>query len=547
MAAGKGTLLMHETINTHAIMAATQGEQFMIEQSAFDRGMAAIRVLGKPMTHTPRTIQQIVGGMHEQSMFSSIENASHEPFSRFGNTAIISIDAPIFYTASIFNIIFGGLANSSIVYALNAASEDETIKRIALDFHCPGGECFGMSNLVEAIESANERKPVISLVHDMSASAALWMMCKTKRIVATPSSMMGSIGTITVLMDESEAYAKAGVKPVVVTDSPHKAKGRPGVPITEEMITKEREYITGLSSDFRAAVTAKTGITDEEITEMGGSVHCAKDALARGLCDEIRGSADFYNALDAGEYDQYGPGQSNAKTTGETPVPPKNNTTSGRAVAQQMNGATAMADKEIDDKIAAMSDEEKDTELARLMGDEESPTDDEEETTEASTDEDEETSASTEDDEDASAATEDEDPKASASVMTFKTARAVLAPHAKNISKASMTTLVSNAVEKNQSQTQVLSACIAEMGSPGNQHRAELEANASGTHKPVGGGAGAQRGGGNGSGGAKAQFEAAVKAQMDSVSGMSKSQAFTAVAIAQPKLAEAYEIEASAR
>jgi len=557
--------------NIDAAMVEAQAEPMMIDPGEFSRRMAVVKVSGKPMSFVPRTISQIVGielaEMYKadrqpgQSSVAGEPVADHSPFMRFGSTAVISLDAPIFYTASIWAIILGGMSNSNIVNAVIAAREDEQIHRVVFDMHCPGGEVSGMSDIIGAVNSLAASKPVISLVHDRCASAAVWIAASTHRIVSTPTGTIGSIGTIAAMIDESEAYSRAGFKPVVITDSPHKALGRPGVPIDEKMIAKESELIRDISAGFRNAVTRKTKISDEELSDMGGSMHHASDAVKRGLCDEINMAAEFYSAVDAGEYDQYGPGKNT--TTNSTLQ-----STSGRSVAQNEDRPMSTKYKA---QIDAMSADDRKTMMAELaaVDDDETTASTEDDETAAETTDD-ETTASTEDDEttdasedenedDETSSTEDngddddDDDKTTASTaqsgvakMTIAKAESILKVH--KFPEAMGNKLVISAVKKNMSEGQLLSNAIVAMKSPEYRQDAGLEQEAAGSGAAIGGGAQSSTSA-NAAGkrkGADAKIDAMAASMVEENPSMTQRSARTMVMKENPELREQMIAEANA-
>ena len=464
-----------------------------------EKRMQMARIAGKPLEHTPRAIEDITGNrsLCERDLCEhDLLDSSGEPFMRMGRTAVISIDAPIYFAASFYAWISGGMTNPMIVRAFNAARDDESIDRIVTDLHCPGGDVAGMSNLIHAIDKAAAVKPVIAMVQDMAASAAYWMASRCHRIVATPTAMIGSIGAISVYYDDSVKAEKEGERAVVITDATHKSLGNFGVPIDEQMIEREMKLVGDMSEKFRIAVSEKRPITVDELKAMGGSMHFADDALARKLCDEITDTADFYEAVEAGAYDQYGPMKSE-KNTGGTPVPPKKNvnTTSGQSSTQTRIGVAAMANQEIDDKIAAMTDEEKDQELARLLGDEDettASTEEEEETT-ASTastqeeEEEEETTASAGSTASTASSNEDgKDDKPSAS-MSIAEIKSVIADA--GLPKSIASEMALEAVEKGYSEITLYRKCMKTINSQNARETAQLEKDAA-TGDPVGGGSG---------------------------------------------------------
>lgn len=511
---------MPEMINTSPLYMAP-GE--------FHKRMQMAQLAGKPLEYVPRKIRDISGlaqiaSRHAMIPDSNGESAEPELFIRSGRTAVLPIDGPIFFAASFWAWLFGGMTNPMIVRALDAALNDENIDRIVLDFHSPGGDVAGMDDLVDAINKAVASKPVIAMVHDMAASAAYWMACRCSRVIASPSAIIGSIGAISVYYDDSQWAKDHGDRAVVISDAPHKAMGHYGVVIDEQMVEREMKLVGDMSSGFRQAVSDARGISTDELLAMGGSMHYAPDAHERGLIDEIVSTADFYAAVDAGEFDRYGPDE---KTTGQTPVPPNTEneatTTSGRSVAQTENRPMTI---NVDETVDAMTDEEKE-EMRAKLGEGDDTTTDDDDNAGATTEEDEGPAASTE---------EEEEPTAKLSVKEIK---AIIADV--GLPKAMASELALEAVEKNYTETTLLRKCIKESNSSSAKEDAELESQAAGSASAIGGGAGSSTGG---SGSAKAELETLTQAEMKQHPGMAHNEAARNVLVAHPKLAGRMQSEA---
>jgi len=446
-------------------------------------------------------------------------------FIRAGRTAVISIDRPIFYEASFWSWWYDAQTSPQIVRSIMAAVDDSTIDRISFDIHCPGGDVAGISDLISAIDTAAKSKPVIALVHDMAASAAFWAACRCSRIVATKSSMVGSIGAISVYYDTSGAAEKWGEKAVVITDTPHKAMGHYGVEITPEMIERESKLLADMSQDFRQAVTEKRGIGESEILAMAGSMHYGADALDRGLVDEISDSMSFYERLDNGEYDQYGPANnSSTELSGGGKQP------SSQAAAQMENSTMTI---NVDDTFEAMTDEEKE-EMRSKLGD--GGTGDEENDGESASTEDNENTASTENND------EDEDENnGESAALTIAEAKAIVTDL--ELPEATANELVIEAVEKGYSEATLLRKCVKASRNSNAQSEREIEQEAGGSAGAIGGGMGSASGTSGGS--AVAKYNAAIEAEMKKDPSLTRQRASRNVAVNQPKLAEEMNTEAT--
>jgi len=90
---------------------------------------------------------------------------------------------------------------------------DPNVSAIVLSFNSPGGESTAANHMVEQISLMGINKPILAYVEDMCASAAYWVASACNSIGASGKlSVIGSIGTYTVVRDFSKAFEEAGVK-----------------------------------------------------------------------------------------------------------------------------------------------------------------------------------------------------------------------------------------------------------------------------------------------------------------------------------------------
>lgn len=183
--------------------------------------------------------------------------------------------------------------------AIERAADDQAIRTLLLDFHCPGGTAFGTSDLEAAAKRYNATgKRLCAIAHDCCCSSAYWLASFADEIVATHSAMVGSIGTIHTLYDDSQRFATEGVRPVVIElPGTMKRIGIPGVPITAEHEARLKQSLAIHQANFRDAVAANRGISPESIDALGGASMLAAEALPVGLIDRIVGYRDYVAEL----------------------------------------------------------------------------------------------------------------------------------------------------------------------------------------------------------------------------------------------------------
>jgi protease-4 len=88
------------------------------------------------------------------------------------------------------------IGSDTVAKALNDAAADTSIKAIVLRVDSPGGSGLASDIIWHAVESANQRKPVVVSMGDVAASGGYYISASAAKIIAQPSTITGSIGVV---------------------------------------------------------------------------------------------------------------------------------------------------------------------------------------------------------------------------------------------------------------------------------------------------------------------------------------------------------------
>lgn len=213
------------------------------------------------------------------------DSPREKPYTVINGTAVIPIAGPMMKARS----KFGGTSTVDTRRLVRMAAEDDSVSSILLHIDSPGGTVAGTADLATDVRNAAKQKPTWSYIEDMGASAAYWIASQTSKIVANQTALVGSIGTVTMLVDSSGKAEKEGIKVHVIATGEHKAPGVPGVPVTDSQIAEMQSKVNELNKHFLSAVSDGRGIKlKKPIAEIAdGRVFVGKQAHDLGLVDEI--------------------------------------------------------------------------------------------------------------------------------------------------------------------------------------------------------------------------------------------------------------------
>jgi protease-4 len=174
---------------------------------------------------------------------------------------------------------------------LDRATEDDDVIAVVLRVNSPGGTVTGSDIIYERLMrfKAERGAPVVVQMMDVAASGGYYVALAGDEIVASPTSVTGSIGVIFTNVSLEGLLDKIGVRNQTVASGRMKDIGSPLRTMTpaeravlEQLIGDMQERFVGLVRERRP------GLTEEMKAQMvDGRVFSADQALAGGLVDAI--------------------------------------------------------------------------------------------------------------------------------------------------------------------------------------------------------------------------------------------------------------------
>jgi protease IV len=188
---------------------------------------------------------------------------------------------------------FGGetVGSDTIVKAVNDAAADDSIKAIVLRVDSPGGSALASDLMWHALENAKAKKPVVVSMGDVAASGGYYIACNADKIVASPSTVTGSIGVFMGKPVMKGFYDWLGITNEYVTRGKNSGIFREDQKWTPE----ERAKMQGQAdkiyyNDFVPKVATGRKKSVEDVNAIGqGRVWTGTQAKQNGLIDEFGG------------------------------------------------------------------------------------------------------------------------------------------------------------------------------------------------------------------------------------------------------------------
>lgn len=201
-----------------------------------------------------------------------------------GSVAIIQMRGPLMKNDQ----FCGPVGTTTIGTWIQQALTNPNIDGIVLDTDSPGGTVDGTESLASIIK--NSKKPIVTYVDGMMASAAYWIGSASSEIIAHgKTAFIGSIGTMTSFADYSGMLEQAGIKVRDIYASASTDKNRAHRAAQEgndALIVSD--ILDPLNSVFTSAVKSnRLGKLSQKEDVLTGKIYLAADAKKYGLIDSI--------------------------------------------------------------------------------------------------------------------------------------------------------------------------------------------------------------------------------------------------------------------
>ncbi|RLI78553.1 signal peptide peptidase SppA [Archaeoglobales archaeon] len=186
---------------------------------------------------------------------------------------------------------YGNQASSTkIAGKIRELADDGNVKAIVLRINSPGGTPAAAQEIVEAVEYAKRKKPVIASLGDLATSGAYYIALPCNRILAEPDTLTGSIGVIWVVEIKVKKYEEEGIDYFIVKSGKMKDMGASWKNVSVEEKEIMQEIVNKSFHRFLNEVKIQRNLSDEQINQIkDGKVILGSDALNLSLIDEIGG------------------------------------------------------------------------------------------------------------------------------------------------------------------------------------------------------------------------------------------------------------------
>lgn len=213
---------------------------------------------------------------------------------RDGTIAVITVEGPIFGWPgeNSDQLVDSTGAVEHIQHAIN-----KKIDAIVLRVNSPGGSVIASEAIRLQVEIAqDEGIPFVVSMSNTAASGGYWISAGADRILASDSTITGSIGVFSMVPSAEDLLKRIGINNDGVYSSDGHFRLDPATGISESEARMLQANVDDAYSRFLEIVSTGRGIATNELDALaGGRIWTGRQALSNGLVDQL---GDYDDAIE---------------------------------------------------------------------------------------------------------------------------------------------------------------------------------------------------------------------------------------------------------
>ncbi|MFO0586704.1 MAG: signal peptide peptidase SppA [Polyangiaceae bacterium] len=193
----------------------------------------------------------------------------------------------------------GGITERGLGKEIARLDDDESTKAVVLRIDSPGGSALASDLLWSKLIKLRKSKPLVVSVGGMAASGGYYLSCAGTKIVAEPTSIIGSIGVVGGKLSFGKALEEYGVHAETIPAAPEPEKAARSAymslfsPWDERTRDKVRASMQSIYDLFLKRVSEGRDLpVDKVATFAEGRLFAGEEAKNLGMIDQVGGIED---------------------------------------------------------------------------------------------------------------------------------------------------------------------------------------------------------------------------------------------------------------
>jgi len=184
----------------------------------------------------------------------------------------------------------GGVAGNQFAKIIRELRERKDVKAVVLRVNSPGGSGQASEVILDELRRFNAGRPVVVSMGTVAASGGYYISMASRRILAEPSTITGSIGVFGLSLNAQKIANDHGITFDTVKTGALADLGTIARPMTPDELAVFQNLVDHFYNEFIQRVATCRNLTTNRVDEIAqGRVWSGTDALKVGLVDELGG------------------------------------------------------------------------------------------------------------------------------------------------------------------------------------------------------------------------------------------------------------------
>jgi ClpP class serine protease len=250
-----------------------------------------------PQAYADDSLQQVIKALKDTDGFTTYLNPDNTEVSSLdgdandrilpGAIAVVPIHGVMLKACPSWYQFYGFTSTARATADIAKAAADERIAKVVVNVYTPGGMVYGADALAQTVKAAAAIKRVDTHVSDLCASAGLFGIAHSTSInLSSRTTEMGSIGTMTTVMNDDKFWEDYGITMVKVFASDSTEKNAAYTEAAAGKPKKMVAHLDELNSVFTSTVAeGRAGKLSKKEDVMTGKMYVGQAAIDAGLAD----------------------------------------------------------------------------------------------------------------------------------------------------------------------------------------------------------------------------------------------------------------------
>lgn len=239
-------------------------------------------------------------GIVDGGFARSVQRSERRPFPVVDGVAVIAAEGSLVQKGAYIGKSSGQTSYQGIqVQAARAKAEANQLKGVVVEVDSLGGEVSGAFETWQALSALSRVLPTMAILTDVACSGGYLMASACRQIVMPESGAAGSIGVLSLHLDQSGKLERDGVKVEVVASGAYKADGAAFAPLSDDLRTRLKARNDAARDRFATVVAAgrKGRMTKGQVLATEARIYFGREAMDVGLIDAIAPAQEAFESF----------------------------------------------------------------------------------------------------------------------------------------------------------------------------------------------------------------------------------------------------------